>query len=429
MKYWIACVVFAACLFQPKAARADNRFIVRDNLGLPVLQDACLLINCSVVEGLDGTLGQLFLVSVPGIINVNAVVLLLDSLPGVLDVELDHLVQLQQVSPPDVPSGLYDSTPVDYFGTSVWHGYVDQPAGQTVRLQEAQTGFNAGGSGIAAVIDTGVDTSQPVLANVLVPGYDFTRNSAGGSEQNDLPQWTESGQSEPAQVTQSTMAVVDPYNSATLSGPNYSAFGHGTMVAGIIHLVAPQAQIMPLKSFQANGTGYLSDILRAVYYGVQHNAKILNMSFDFPKYSLEMKYAVEFADAFSAICVAAVGNDGENTTVYPAGYTGLVMGVASTSADDTRSTFSNYGPDVWVAAPGEAIITTYPFGTYAAGWGTSFSTPFVSGAVALLLSLSPIVNQQGAARALSAAQQISPALGKGRIDLYQALSAFTSQEW
>ena len=429
MKYRIPCVVFLTLIFSANPAVAASRFIVRDNLGVTALQDVCLLVNCSVVEGIDGTLGQLFLVSVPGILNANAVIGLLGALPGVVDAEIDQVIQLEQSSAPEVPSGLYDSTPTEYFGTSVWQGYVDQPAGQIIRLQDVQSGFAAGGSGIVAVIDTGVDTSQPVLANVLVPGYDFTRNTTGGSEQNDLPQRNQSGQAQPAQVTQSTMAVVDPYDSSTLSGPNYSAFGHGTMVAGIIHLVAPQAQIMPLKAFQPSGTGYLSDVLRAVYYGVQHNAKIINMSFDFPSYSREMRNAVQFADVLGGICVAAVGNDGENTTVYPAGYSNLVIGVASTSGSDTRSSFSNYGPDVWVAAPGEAIITIYPFNTYAAGWGTSFSTPFVSGGVALLLGLSPMLNQPAAARALSNAQQISPALGYGRIDLYEALSAFTSQAW
>jgi len=112
---------------------------------------------------------------------------------------------------------------------------------------------------------------------------------------------------------------------------------------------------------------------------------------------------------------------------YPAGYTSLVMGVASTTDNDTLSSFSNYGAAVWVASPGEAIITTYPFGTYAAGWGTSFSTPFVSGGVALLVSLSQSVNQSQAASAMGYAQWISPGVGQGRIDLYQALSAFASR--
>jgi thermitase len=223
------------------------------------------------------------------------------------------------------------------------------------------------------------------------------------------------------------MAVVNPNNVTTLSGPQYAAFGHGTMVAGIIHLVAPRTNIMALKAFNADGSGYLSNILRAVYYAAQHNAKVINMSFSYPSTSPEMQNAVGYAGGKSAICAAAAGNDGQDETVYPAGYTSLVMGVASTTDNDTLSSFSNYGPDVWVASPGEAVITTYPFGTYAAGWGTSFSTPFVSGGVALLVGLSQSLNQSQAAGAMGYAKWISTGVGQGRIDLYQALSAFTSQ--
>jgi thermitase len=277
-----------------------------------------------------------------------------------------------------------------------------------------------------AVIDTGVDP-HPAFGNALVPGYDFTRNSAGSSERNDVSQWDTSSQSQPAQVGQSTMAVVDPYNATMLSGPQYAAFGHGTMVAGIIHLVAPTAAIMGLKAFKADGSGYLSDVLRAVYYAAQHNVKIINMSFTFPSTSKEVQKAVQYAGGRGAVCAAAAGNDGEDEILYPAGYTNLVMGVASTTDNDTLSSFSNYGTAVWVASPGEAIVTTYPFGTYAAGWGTSFSTPFVSGAVALLVSLNQAITQSQAAGTMAHAQWISPGVGQGRIDLYQALSAFTSQ--
>ena len=111
--------------------------------------------------------------------------------------------------------------------------------------------------GIVAVIDTGIDPSHPAFANVLIPGYDFTRNSAGGSERNDVSQWDNSSQPQPAQVGQSTMAVVDPYNATMLSRAQYAAFGHGTMVAGIIHLVAPAAKIMGLKAFNADGVNPL----------------------------------------------------------------------------------------------------------------------------------------------------------------------------
>ena len=170
-----------------------------------------------------------------------------------------------------------------------------------------------------------------------------------------------------------------------LDNSQYAAFGHGTMVMGIIHLVAPQAQLLPLKALSSDGSGFLSNILHAVYYGVQNGANIINMSFDMKSSSTEFSKAITYANQNNVICAASAGNDGMQEVVYPAAYQSDVMGVASTSNTDTRSPFSNYGDAlVWVAAPGEGIISTYPFGTYAAGWGTSFSAPFVSGAGAFV---------------------------------------------
>ncbi len=110
--------------------------------------------------------------------------------------------------------------------------------------------------------------------------------------------------------------------------------------------------------------------------------------------------------------------------IYPASYAN-VMGVASTNDQDQRSTFSNYGDQiVWVAAPGEAIVTTYPFGTYAAGWGTSFSAPQVSGEVDLLKSQQPNLSILQAQFYVAHAQLLLDfGMGNGRIDLYSAASA------
>src|SRR6266481_5700372 len=112
--------------------------------------------------------------------------------------------------------------------------------------------------------------------------------------------------------------------------------------------------------------------------------------------------------------------------VYPAALQNDVMGVASTTNQDTRSQFSNYGNAiVWVAAPGESIVSTYPYATYAAGWGTSFSAPFVSGTAALLRSIDAIgLNQSSASSAIAHAKYISPRLGYGRLDVYQAATAW-----
>src|SRR2546426_9667854 len=81
-------------------------------------------------------------------------------------------------------------------------------------------------------------------------------------------------------LNQSTASILDQSTASILDTRQVpQTFGHGTMVAGIIHLVAPAARIMPLKAFEADGTAHLFDILRAIYYAVDHGAKVINMSF------------------------------------------------------------------------------------------------------------------------------------------------------
>ena len=424
------------------------RLVVRDSLGLSGVQILCKLLGCSTVLGIGDPQGQLFMIQIPSVL-VPVVSLLQISVPGIADIEVDQWVQTAGASAGSAPY-LSDRTPVNYFGTTVWHGYVAQPGNALIRTASTQSAFNTAGAGVTvADIDTGADLNHPVLKNVLTGGYDFTRNQSGGSETADVSQSTvavlDGNGVETAQVSQSTVAVLDQSTVAVLDGPPYAAFGHGTMTAGIIHLVAPQAKIMPLKAFQADGSGYNSDILRAIYYAVGHGAKVINMSFNYTSYSQELANAVNYATASGVICVAAAGNSGQQATVYPAALKG-VIDVASTSNSDVPSTFSNYGaPPVWLAAPGEGIMTTYPFGTYAAGWGTSFSTPLVSGTTALLVAayssnsgsgkllggllstLSQSSFEPQAANALAHTDSIpDPQMGHGRLDTYLAMQAWRS---
>lgn len=231
-------------------------------------------------------------------------------------------------------------------------------------------------------------------------------------------------QAQSAQVNQRTVAVLDQRTVAVLDGSQYTAFGHGTMTAGIVHLVAPQAGIMPLKAFAPNGSGYDSDILRAIYYAVRNGAKVLNMSFDYTSCSQELANAIKYANSNGVISVASAGNDGQQIAVYPGALPG-VIDVASTSNQDTQSVFTNYGaPPVWLAAPGEGVVTTYPWGTYAAGWGTSFSAPFVSGTAALMLGRNGGCSTSAVASGLAHADNIAdPQLGHGRLDTYAAVQA------
>jgi subtilisin family serine protease len=408
-------------------ASAQSPLIVRDSLGVVALKSTCLLLGCNVTRQLDGSMGNVFLVTSPANVPLETFLPRLLGQIGIVDAEPDLPLHLTQSQTLTAPSGLWDTTPMSYYGTTVWNGYANQPAVQIINLQAAQSrGFT--GLGVVAVIDTGVDPTHPVLQGVLLPGHDFTRNQDGGSELADVNQSTMAvvNDAAPAQVNQSTMAVVNQEGTSTFSQSQFADFGHGTMVAGVIHLVAPSAQIMPLKAFRADGTGTLSDVLRAIYFATQNGAQVLNMSFDFTTYSRELANATNYAARKGVISVASVGNDGQSVMVYPAGLSS-VIGVASTANDDTVSSFSNYGqPPVWLGAPGEGIITTYPYGTYAAGWGTSFSTPFVSGTAALLRSVDTSLNQTSAAQAVSNAMYVSPALGYGRLDISRAIAAWCS---
>jgi subtilisin family serine protease len=370
--------------------------------------------------------------------------------PNVKHLELNTNVVVPEASltePPYVPpmpvtTYVTDGHLVQLYGSTAWEGYVQQPA-MFATNASAIVQHNATGSGIVAVIDTGIDPKNPLLAPVLVPGYDFTRNVAGyASDLADINQSTAAilEQSTAAilesfqvvQLNQSTAAILEQSTAAILeTNPVPSHFGHGTMVAGLIHLVAPTAQIMSLKAFNADGTSDISNIVRAIYYAADNGAKVINMSFELPQMSDALLKAINYATRKGVICVASVGNDSQSALVYPAAY-GNVIGVGSVNQQNQLSTFSNYGPDiVSVAAPGEALITTYPGNHYAAAWGTSFSSALVAGAAADLLSaidrhLSGLMRAGDVQRAVSHANACGDgsSLGAGCLDLHQALEFF-----
>jgi hypothetical protein len=413
------------------SAEAQFRYIVRTT-NSSALQTLCRFVGCSIERNLGDPLSRLFLVNSPINIEINPFLLALTRQIGIEHLEVDQIVSipiggardfLRRLTP---PHGLSDRAPVNFYGDTVWNGYAAQPAAATIRVAEAQRAFRVEGRGIVAIIDTGVDPNHPALRNAIVPGYDFTRDEPGfASELLDVNQSTAAvvDGASPRVVNDNTIAVVNQSTAAVVDDPNFAAFGHGTMVAGVVHLVAPRASLMPLKAFRADGSGYLSNILRAVYWAAQHGAQIINMSFSTPGYSRELRQALDYSVSRRMISAASAGNDGRRTIVYPAGLDS-VMGVASTDPNDRRSSFSNYGDGlVWVGAPGEAVISTYPFGTYSASWGTSFSTGFVSGAAALLLNLQPGAGHWRTAEAIGNAKPIGRDMGHGRLDVVRALSA------
>jgi subtilisin family serine protease len=301
-----------------------------------------------------------------------------------------------------------------------------------------------------AILDTGADFTHPVLASSLVLGWDFVNNLPGGyavpldlvsatgsvldqSTTSILDQSTTSilDQSTTSILDQSTTSILDQSTTSILDQSTTSIldtskplneYGHGTMTAGVIHLVAPTARLLPVKVFDANGGSCLSLILEGIYYAVDQGAKVIGMSFSMRQGSAELQRAIAYANSMGVILVASAGNEGQPIVVYPAGYQ-QVLGIGSTNNQDGRSTFSNYGSVVSLAAPGEAIVTTYPQNRYAAGWGTSFSAPFVAGGAALLVQLNGQITPSAAKQALSQAVAVGQGLGAGRLDLVRAVQA------
>ena len=438
---WIVGLILAAFVFStsPAAMAAEGDKIVRTKsvTGLPVVKAACAILDCEVVGALDVLPGStqpssLFLVR--GLLN-NTVNFLL-SLLGLAQIEEDLPVTVaengwgsdqattavldQQTTA--VLDQLWDRTSMSYYGSTAWQSYLRQPAAQIIRLRDTHCDLRSTGGGIVAVIDTGVDVDHPTLKPFLVQGVDFTGGTGNGDEKNGVTQATTAVLDGTNWVNGSTAAGLDQATTAVLDDPKHAAFGHGTMVAGVIHLVAPSAKIMPVKAFKSDGTAFTSDILRAIYYSVNKGAKVLNMSFSRPTPSLEMKLALDYAALRGVVTVASAGNEGTSQLRYPAAYDN-VIGVAATTNDDVRSSYSNYGSQlVTAAAPGDGVITTYPWGTFAATWGTSFSTPMVSGAAALLVGIQGNASPAQVTAAVKKAKPLTSDLGAGRLQLYQTVA-------
>jgi len=153
MKRRTLCALLILCGVWAAPAAAQNRFIVRSDLGQQGLTQFCLLQGCTVVGGLDGTLGQLFLLTTPGTIDPTGFLLVLGNTLGIAAAEQDQTVSLVggQNWLTGVPWGLTDNSPVKYFGATVWNGYAYQPAAQKVRVSDAQSTFHVAGTGIVAI--------------------------------------------------------------------------------------------------------------------------------------------------------------------------------------------------------------------------------------------------------------------------------------
>lgn len=171
-------------------------------------------------------------------------------------------------------------------------------------------------------------------------------------------------------------------------------YGHGTHVAGIaaaggnngfgIAGVCWRCRLMILKVLNSAGDGTYADVAEAVMYAVSNGARVINLSLGGTPYNQELEDAVNYAYAHGVLVVAAVGNY-SSSVLYPAAYD-RALAVAATDQYDRHASYSNYGPQVDVSAPGNSIYSTCGEASYCTKTGSSMSTPFVAGLAGLIWS-------------------------------------------
>lgn len=429
----IALAVLIACAALPSAAEATGDKCKLNGSGI----DPCVVLRApaaeipaiaqqhglTVVEGLSASDPDVVLAEGPTNVPVEDTVAALAADPDVIDAEAVALaslgesepgaqIDLAQLASLDAIAidGVYAGSESSYYSASAWNGYMQQPAVALIKLQPVRDPAIAEtyGTGVVAVIDTGVDPDHPLLQGALVPGYDFLIGQAGIASEwealdpatrdqtrQDLESYADQsftgvveGNGDTALMNDSTQTVVDQsFTGVVESEPVPDAFGHGTMVAGLVRLVAPGAEIMPIRIFDGDGRASSADVLKAIYFAIDNGANVINMSFSMSDSTRELERAVAKAKSAGLVCVSSTGNQASQSLTYPAAL-GYVLGVAATDGQDALSSFSNYGLALAaVGAPGEALVSLYPGGLYAGGWGTSFSTALVSGSIALLNDL------------------------------------------
>lgn len=261
--------------------------------------------------------------------------------------------------------------------------YAEQWAVEKLGLPEAhQTTRGAGVT--VAVLDTGVESTHSAFAGRLAPGFDFVDLDA------------------------------DPEEMGTY--PENIAFGHGTHVAGLVALSAPDAKIMPVRVLDPDGIGNVWVIAEALLFAANPDgdlntadgADVINLSLSITRQIDLLAEIIEdvtcadgddgvegddddcLSDRGGAVVITAVGNAASRNPEYPAGdgVSGSLAVGASTQAD-TLASFSNFGAWVQVLAPGENILSSVPGGEYGVWSGTSMASPLAAGVAALVRAAHP----------------------------------------
>ncbi len=345
---------------------------------------------------------DIFLLQAPPDVNVEQLVQVMASDPRLEYAELNYINDTPEEGSTDRIYG---------WGGQDAGPFHNQDATTTLSLDSAHE-FSQGEGVIVAVLDTGAQLDHPALAGSLDAfGFDFVDN-------DPVPEDEANGLDDDG------------------DGRVDEAYGHGTHVAGVVHLVAPAARIRPVRVLNSDGRGNDFRTANAILYAAYTGADAINLSLGTLHPSAVLRDAVAEAAEMGAVVVAAAGNLNSSARQYPAAEA-CAIAVTSVNSKDRKSDFANYGDWIGVVAPGENIYSTFPLDGYAWSSGTSVSTPFVTGQAALLRGANPELTLDeigllvgGSARSVD---RVNPThrglLGEGVIDIVASLESQAAGSW
>ena len=264
--------------------------------------------------------------------------------------------------------------------------------------------FSSGAAITVAVVDSGIDTNHPELADRLLTGYNYFGDNADTSD----------------------------------------GCGHGTHVAGIVAAsannaigvagVAYNALLLPVKVIDDTCVGSYSRLMRGILYAVEQGARIIVITSGGAFDHEGVQDALIYAREHGVLVVSAAGNRASATPFYPGSFEESFT-VAGTDPDDAQYIQSNFGNQIDVAAPAVRIYSTYyseeAGSTYAYMTGTSMAAPHVAGLAALILSIDPelpLADLENVLRQTAddlGATGRDPIFGYGRINAWRAVAALT----
>ncbi|MFN8496295.1 MAG: S8 family serine peptidase [Anaerolineae bacterium] len=255
---------------------------------------------------------------------------------------------------------------------------------------------------VIGIVDTGADFTHPDLSGKFASnGWDFVNND--NSPQDDQGHGTH------------------------VSGIAAAATNNGVGGAGVGY----NAKILPVKALDSNGSGSYSAIANGITWATDNGAKIINMSLGGSYQSQTLDAATTYAWNHGVVVIAAAGNSNTSSPSYPA-MSPYVIGIGATDENDQRASFSNYGQNADVAAPGTNILSTVMGGNYQAWNGTSMASPNAAGVAALIAASHPTWTNAQIRSALETTTDNTNAgapipLGYGRINAARAVGSAGSQ--